>query len=72
MPWKSDDVACPEPPPEVLVVTDSGGRIADRTETPCDYCGPPGNIWRWRHNGGTECWLEMDGIGPWKEVPSQL
>jgi hypothetical protein len=69
MTWASDGVTSAEPPSYVMAVRESRGHIADRTETSCEYCGPPGTEWRWRHNGGTECWLDMDGIGPWTQVP---
>lgn len=68
--WSSRTSTLEEPPREVRTVIDEFTKsIADRTDEDCDFCGPPGSIWRYRHNGGSECWLEMDGIGPWTEVP---
>jgi hypothetical protein len=58
--------AAPEPPPHIRHVRDDhDGLIADRTDEPCDHCCGDGSIWRWRHNGNADCWLEIDGIGPW-------
>lgn len=68
MSWTSDGVTSTEPPSHVLAVRDSHDDIADRINTVCGYCGPPGTKWRWRHNGNTDCWFEMDGIGPWTQV----
>jgi len=67
-PWISERVISEEPPMTVVAVKDSHGDIADRTPEECDHCGPGFSIWRWRHNGGRECWLEIDGIGPWEGV----
>ncbi|MDN5933892.1 MAG: hypothetical protein L0I24_22940 [Pseudonocardia sp.] len=48
---------------------DAEGHVADRLlEVACDYCGPPGTWWQWRHNGNSGCWLDIDGIGPFTEM----
>jgi hypothetical protein len=66
--WRGP-VISPEPPPAVMAAQDGQGYIADRLLEPCEYCGDGvGSIWRWRHNGRSECWLDIDGIGPWVEV----
>lgn len=69
-----------EPPPHVVRVRNiASGQVAVRAgdlTTPwghmpagtCDNCGPPGTWWTWLHNGNSECWLELDGIGPFIEV----
>lgn len=57
-----------EPPTRIRAVLDATGAAAFRTDEPCDYCDPPANLWTWVHNGATACWLDLDGIGPWKEV----
>lgn len=63
----------PEPPRNIHLVRDEyDGKIADRTDEPCDYCGGNGSIWRWRHNGGADCWLDIDGIGPWAGWASEV
>jgi hypothetical protein len=56
----------PEPPAPIRHVQDGQGDIADRLDEQCDYCGNSGSLWRWRHNGATDCWLDIDGIGPWE------
>jgi hypothetical protein len=72
IPWTSKHATSEEPPSHVKAVRDEfNEHIADRTDKECDFCGPSGSIWKWRHNGGSECWLEMDGIGPWTEVATQ-
>jgi hypothetical protein len=59
----------PEPPEGVDHVRDDhDGKVMDRLGDECYDCGQGHSMWRWRHNGGTECWNEMDGIGPWTEV----
>jgi len=65
--WTGDSVT--EPPRHVLAVRDSSGCVADRTPQECDVCKPLGSVWRWRHNGAADCWMDIDGIGPWVEVP---
>jgi hypothetical protein len=56
-----------EPPDGVNHVQDEHtGYVMDRIG-PCEWCS--GSTWRWRHNDGTECWMDMDGIGPFREVP---
>lgn len=62
--WRGP-VISEEPPPEIRHVRESDGYIADRLG-PCGECCGDGSIWRWRHNGGEECWFEIDGIGPWE------
>ncbi len=57
-----------EPPQGVDHVRDGAGHVMDRQPEQCDFCGPGHSLWRWRHNGGTECWLDMDGYAPWTEV----
>ncbi len=55
-----------EPPASVLQVVDQhDGKVMDRVGD-CEHC--PGGRWRWRHNGGEDCWMDMDGIGPYEEV----
>jgi hypothetical protein len=55
-----------EPPTHIRHVRDtSDGKLADRLDQPCED-HPDGNLWRWQHNGGTDCWYEIDGIGPWE------
>lgn len=56
------DIAAPEPPARIRTVRDREGGVMDRLG-PCEWCD--GSMWRWRHNGGTECWLDMDGVGPY-------
>lgn len=34
----------------------------------CDYCGDDGTWWTWLHNGRSECWLEMDSVGPLYDI----
>lgn len=59
-------VISPEPPADIRHAQDSGGYIADRLDVPCEWCvKPAGSMWRWRHNGNSDCWLDIDGIGPW-------
>lgn len=57
------EIPAPEPPARIRVVRDSSdGAVMDRLG-PCEWCD--GSMWRWRHNGGTGCWLDMDGVGPY-------
>lgn len=59
-------VSSAEPPLEIRTVRDGdGGYLADRVEGPCEYYCPAGGVWRWRHNGNSACWMDLDGIGPW-------
>jgi hypothetical protein len=63
MTWSGDYTV--EPPPNILHVKDEGtGNVMDRVGE-CQFC--PGGWWRWRHNRGEECWMDMDGIGPFTE-----
>lgn len=66
--WRGPVISA-EPPSSVSAVQESRGFIADRLPEPCEECAGFGSIWRWRHNGRSECWLDIDGIGPWVEVP---
>lgn len=61
--WRGPVIA-PEPPLEIRHVRDGGGAVADRLGQ-CEHCFV-GSIWRWRHNGNSDCWLDIDGIGPWE------
>jgi hypothetical protein len=73
-PWRGDAHAG-EPPPSVAAVQDSRGYIADRLPERCDeWCNADnsGSRWQWRHNGRSECWLEIDGISPWVEIRDAL
>lgn len=64
--WRVGHAAA-EPPERIRHVVDlHDGKLADRTDQECDYCGPGHSVWRWRHNGGQDCWLDIDGIGPWE------
>lgn len=64
--WRGPVVSA-EPPANIRYVRDVSGSIADRLEGPCEWCHKPeGSIWRWRHNGNSDCWLDIDGIGPWE------
>ncbi len=63
--WR-DGIPALEPPARIRHVRDaSDGKIADRLAEPCED-HPNGTLWRWRHNGNSDCWMEMDGIGPWE------
>lgn len=67
MVWTGDYTQ--EPPAEVLAVQDDYlGEIMDRTPEACQWC-ESGSIWKWRHNSTFECWMDMDGIGPFTQVP---
>lgn len=58
-----------EPPSHITRVRDGEGDIAGRTPEACEYCGTgDASIWRWEHNGNSDCWLDIDGYGPWVEV----
>lgn len=67
MSW-TGDYASPEPPAGVDHVRDREGATMDRLPQQCDHCGPGHSLWRWRHNGNNDCWLDMDGYAPWTEV----
>ena len=58
-----------QPPPHVLRVRDEhDGYEMVRTAVPCGYCGDDDALWVWLHNGAMDCWLDMDGYGPFIEV----
>ncbi len=63
---RADDAAwrgaLTEPPAQILHVRDEHDGLMDR-QGPCDFCD--GSIWRWRHNGNADCWMDLDGIAPW-------